>query len=65
MVFDPDTNARGAELIPVVNAFANGLNDFPIYDQNLQVSKDFQTPIFLKQHNVKYIKSTHFLCLLD
>ena len=34
---DPDVNARGAALIPIVNGFCNQLNTFPIYDQNLQV----------------------------
>ena len=36
-VFDPDVNAAGNAAIPAVNAFANSLNNFPIYDQDLQV----------------------------
>lgn len=37
MLFEPEVNAKGAELLPVVNQFANVLNNFPEYDQNLQV----------------------------
>ena len=37
MVFDPEVNVQGNALITTVNAFANSLNNFPIYDQNLQV----------------------------
>ena len=36
-VFDPEANIRGNELIPVVNSFANMLNDFTLYEQNFQV----------------------------
>ena len=36
-VFDPEANVRGNELIPVVNAFANRLNDFTFYEENFQV----------------------------
>lgn len=35
-VFDPEANVRGNELIPVVNAFANRLNDFTFYEENFQ-----------------------------
>ena len=36
-VLEPEANIRGNELIPVVNAFANMLNDFSLYEQNFQV----------------------------
>lgn len=36
IIFDPDFNEAGATFIRVVNAYANSLNDFPIYDQDLQ-----------------------------
>merc|ERR1712061_670723 len=35
-VFDPEANIKGNELIPVVNAFANRLNDFTFYEENFQ-----------------------------
>ena len=39
IVFEPEANARGADLIPVVNAFANSLNTFNNdYDVNLQLT---------------------------
>ena len=37
LLLNPAVNAIGAELIPSVNAFANGLNDFTFYEQNFQV----------------------------
>ena len=39
-LFDPRANEIGAKLIPIVNAFANQLNDFTYYDQNFQVCKE-------------------------
>ena len=36
-LFDPQANEIGAELVPIVNAFANQLNDFTFKDQNFQV----------------------------
>ena len=36
-LFDPLANEIGAELVPIVNAFANQLNDFTFKDQNFQV----------------------------
>jgi len=36
-VDDPAANAIGAELIPLVNSFANRFNNFTYYEQNLQV----------------------------
>ena len=36
-VLDPEANIKGNELIPVVNAFANRLNDFTFYEENFQV----------------------------
>lgn len=38
IIYDPAINEQGADLIPVINAFANSLNTFPIYDQDVQVS---------------------------
>ena len=35
-LFDPLANQIGAEIIPIVNAFANQLNDFIFQDQNFQ-----------------------------
>ena len=42
-VFDPEANIKGNELIPVVNAFANRLNDFTFYEENFQVGKSNQS----------------------
>ncbi|XP_059085901.1 uncharacterized protein LOC131882685 [Tigriopus californicus] len=36
IIYDPAINEQGADLIPVINAFANSLNTFPIYDQDVQ-----------------------------
>ena len=36
-LFTPEVNAWGNEHISDVNAFANSLNNWPIYDQDLQV----------------------------
>ena len=36
-VLDPEANVLGAELIPIVNSFANRLNNFMYYEQNFQV----------------------------
>ena len=36
-IFDPEANEIGAELIPLVNSFANRFNDFTYYEQNFQV----------------------------
>ena len=36
-VFEPETNAMGNAAITTVNSFANSLNNWPIYDQDLQV----------------------------
>jgi hypothetical protein len=36
--FDPLANIIGTSLIKYVNEYANRLNNFPIYDQSLQVS---------------------------
>ena len=33
----PEVNEKGTQLMPVVNAFANVLNNWPEYDQDLQV----------------------------
>lgn len=41
IIADPDLNLAGAQFLPVVNAFANSLSDFPIYEQNLQVGQKF------------------------
>ena len=41
-VFDPEANIRGNELIPVVNAFANRLNDFTFYEENFQVGNCYE-----------------------
>lgn len=37
IILDPDINSGGAALLPVLNAYANSLNNYPIYDQDLQV----------------------------
>lgn len=37
VIFDPEYNILGAELLPVVNEIANGLSSFPVYDENLIV----------------------------
>ena len=39
-VESPAANAVGAELIPIVNSFANQFNDFTYYEQNFQVGKN-------------------------
>ena len=44
-VFDPEANIKGNELIPVVNAFANRLNDFTFYEENFQVGKSNQSSL--------------------
>ena len=36
-IFDPEANELGAQLIPLVNAFSNRLNDFTYFEQNFQV----------------------------
>ena len=36
-ISDPEANAVGADLIPVVNSFANRFNDFTYYEENFQV----------------------------
>ena len=40
-VFDPEVNVIGADLLPVVNSLANGLNNFEYYEQNFQVRKSY------------------------
>ena len=37
VIFEPEYNVLGAELLPVVNEIANGLSSFPVYDENLIV----------------------------
>ena len=48
----PETNERGTELMPTVNAFANILNNFPEYDQDLQVFQQSKTWINVHIHNL-------------
>eukprot|EP00095_Tigriopus_kingsejongensis_P008144 maker-scaffold196_size269943-snap-gene-1.33 protein:Tk08144 transcript:maker-scaffold196_size269943-snap-gene-1.33-mRNA-1 annotation:"hypothetical protein AURANDRAFT_63034" len=36
IIYDPEINEQGAALLPTVNAIANALNTFPIYDQDMQ-----------------------------
>ena len=38
-VTSPAANAVGAELVPLVNSFANQFNDFTYYEPNFQVGK--------------------------
>ena len=37
-ISDPEANAVGAALIPLVNSLANRFNDFTYYEQNFQVT---------------------------
>ena len=37
MFLDPDVNAAGNAYLPIVNDFANNLNNWPVYDLDLQV----------------------------
>ncbi len=39
-ITDPEANVRGAELIPIVNGFANSLNDYTYYEQRFQDGYD-------------------------
>ena len=51
-IFDPEANAIGAELIPLVNSFGNRFNDFTFYEQNFQVGFTLPATIRLRlQHN--------------
>ena len=36
---DPEANAIGAKLLPLVNSFANQFNDFTYYEQKFQARK--------------------------
>ena len=38
-VLDPEANAIGAKLLPLVNSFANQFNDFTYYEQKFQARK--------------------------
>ena len=64
-VTSPAANAVGAELVPLVNSFANQFNDFTYYEQNFQVGKIPPDFSWILHRGDTFMKSAKFADFLS